>query len=281
MKKKHLLMFVTIIAVLGIFFACTQPGDEGGTTPATYTATYDGNGNTGGTVPTDSNTYEQGANVTVLDNTGSLVRIPAAGTGEAFKEVDGWNTQADGNGTDYVASDTFSMGNADITLYAKWVAFELRDDGPAGGLIFYDKGSYLAGWRYLEAAPLSTEWGSVVLWSDPDASLIGTNTGIGEGQANTTAIVTALSGESGRAAQVCDGLSDVGGYSDWFLPSKDELNEMYVNLKSEAVGGFAANYYWSSSEDGAGDAWIQYFGSGFQYNSSKDFTNYVRAVRAF
>ncbi|MCK4464104.1 MAG: hypothetical protein KAU83_00195 [Bacteroidales bacterium] len=42
MKKKHLLMFVTIIAVLGIFFACTQPGDEGVTTPATYTVTYDG-----------------------------------------------------------------------------------------------------------------------------------------------------------------------------------------------------------------------------------------------
>lgn len=80
----------------------------------TYTVTYDGNGNTGGSVPTDGNTYTQGATVTVLGNTGSLVK-----DGCTFA---GWNTAADGSGTTYQPDDTFTMGAADVTLYARWIA---------------------------------------------------------------------------------------------------------------------------------------------------------------
>ncbi|MFD0670833.1 S-layer homology domain-containing protein, partial [Cohnella sp. GCM10027633] len=78
----------------------------------TYTVTYDGNGSTGGTVPTDSHPYEQHSTVTVLGNTGSLVK-----TGSTFA---GWNTAADGSGTSYVAGATFTMGAANVTLYAQW-----------------------------------------------------------------------------------------------------------------------------------------------------------------
>jgi len=79
-----------------------------------YTVTYNGNGNTGGTAPIDaSSPYVKGATVTVLGQ-GSLVR-----TGYTF---DGWNTAAGGTGTDRAAGDTFSMGTADVTLYAKWNA---------------------------------------------------------------------------------------------------------------------------------------------------------------
>ncbi|MFC5450084.1 OmpL47-type beta-barrel domain-containing protein [Paenibacillus aestuarii] len=78
----------------------------------TYAVTYNGNGNTGGSVPTDPSAYVQGATVTVSDNTGSLVK-----TGYTFS---GWNTAADGRGTDYAANATFSMGSANVTLYAKW-----------------------------------------------------------------------------------------------------------------------------------------------------------------
>jgi hypothetical protein len=73
----------------------------------------------------------------------------------------------------------------------------------------------------------------------------------------------------------------LNGYSDWHLPSKEELNALYVNLKQIGVGGFANNYYWSSTEDGNYYAWIQGFDFGRQVNTSKDNKYFVRAVRAF
>jgi uncharacterized repeat protein (TIGR02543 family) len=78
----------------------------------TYTVTYNGNGNTSGTVPTDSNHYTQGQTVTVLGNSGSLAK-----TGYSFAN---WNTLSDGTGTTYAQGNTFSMGSANVTLYAKW-----------------------------------------------------------------------------------------------------------------------------------------------------------------
>ena len=80
---------------------------------ATYTVTYNGNGSDGGSVPTDSGSYLNEASVSVLTNSGSLTK-----TGYAFS---GWNTQADGLGTDLAASGTFAMGTANVTLYAKWI----------------------------------------------------------------------------------------------------------------------------------------------------------------
>ena len=153
--------------------------------------------------------------------------------------------------------------------------------GPAGGYIFYDKGSYSDGWRYLEAAPPSTEWTDKE-WGSYGTFIGGTETGIGTGQSNTNTIVTWLNShsETDRAAQVCDALI-YGGYSDWFLPSKDELNLMYINLKVFGVGGFADSSYWSSSEGVAYEAWGQDFNDGDQNYALKGFTYRVRAVRAF
>jgi uncharacterized repeat protein (TIGR02543 family) len=76
-----------------------------------YMVTYDGNGNMGGRAPTvSSNVYNTG--FTVSGNTGSLIK-----TGHTFA---GWNTAADGSGVDYAADDTFTIGAANVTLYAKW-----------------------------------------------------------------------------------------------------------------------------------------------------------------
>ncbi|MFC5469010.1 S-layer homology domain-containing protein [Cohnella suwonensis] len=77
-----------------------------------YTVTFDGNGALSGTVPAGSSGFVQNANVTVLDNTGSLAK-----TDHTFA---GWNTAADGSGMDYNAGDTFTMGTNDVTLYAQW-----------------------------------------------------------------------------------------------------------------------------------------------------------------
>jgi hypothetical protein len=84
------------------------------------------------------------------------------------------------------------------------------------------------------------------------------------------------------AAKVCADYSvTVGGvtYGDWYLPSKYELNLLY--LQKNAVGGFAGADYWSSTEGNGGNAWRQYFGDGFQNVNNKVNSNRVRAVRAF
>lgn len=85
----------------------------------TYTVTYNGNGSDGGAVPTDSNNYLQGATVNVFGNSGSLVK-----TGNLFA---GWNTLANGTGTNYLGGATFAMGTSNVTLYAKWSLYTNRD----------------------------------------------------------------------------------------------------------------------------------------------------------
>ncbi|WP_099517036.1 InlB B-repeat-containing protein [Paenibacillus sp. BIHB 4019] len=77
-----------------------------------YRVSYDGNGATEGLVPVDSQTYETGNTVSVVDHIGSLVK-----TGFTFI---GWNTEANGSGTSYVANDTFTISRVNVTLYATW-----------------------------------------------------------------------------------------------------------------------------------------------------------------
>nr|WP_304598782.1 fibronectin type III domain-containing protein [Geobacter sp. FeAm09] len=81
--------------------------------PLTFAVTYNGNGNTGGAVPTDATAYSNGSTVTVLGNTGSLTR-----TGYTFYR---WDTVSGGGGAHYVGGDTFSI-SSDTTLYAQWTA---------------------------------------------------------------------------------------------------------------------------------------------------------------
>jgi len=112
-----------------------------------------------------------------------------------------------------------------------------------------------------------------------------TGTAIGTGLANTNAIVAQNGAGSTYAAGLARGCTD-GGYSDWYLPSKDELNKLYENRV--AIGGFytrgwSGSFYWSSSElaGNPGEAWGQYFANGFQDHDPKDLTECVRAVRSF
>ena len=158
------------------------------------------------------------------------------------------------------------------------LTYTIGDTGPAGGLIFYDKGISSDGWRYLEAAPsdqsTGATWGCAGILTGADGTAVGT------GEQNTLDIETGCT-TAGTATDICANLS-LGGYSDWFLPSKDELNLMYTNLKVAGIGGFAGNYYWSSSESNAPNAWSQDFNNGNQYNYyNKNNTYRVRAVRAF
>ncbi len=93
----------------------------------TYAVTYNGNGSTSGTIPTDiASPYLVGATVTVLGNTGTLAR-----TGYTFA---GWNTAANGSGTSYAAGATFPMGTAAVTLYAQWMATSPGGGGGGGSV---------------------------------------------------------------------------------------------------------------------------------------------------
>lgn len=126
--------------------------------------------------------------------------------------------------------------------------YNLRDIGPAGGYIFYDKGNYSDGWRYLEAAPVSTEW-TEAKWGGYGNVIGAWGSDVGTGQSNTNVIVNWLNShsETGRAAQLCDSLT-FGGYSDWFMPSYDELYLIRDNLKLFGVSEFDDGYYSSSTE---------------------------------
>ena len=172
--------------------------------------------------------------------------------------------------------------------------YSIGDTGPAGGLIFYDKGFYSDGWRYLEAA--SSDIGNSVFgYYRPDKennNPIGTSLAVGSGKYNTERLVkymdmdgTAYSYSSGEdvkeyAARKCFDYS-YGGYDDWFLPSKDELNLLSENLHKKGLGSFDGSYYWSSSEYDAGSAWAQNFSSGSQDLYYRYYGSRVRPIRAF
>jgi len=97
-------------------------------------------------------------------------------------------------------------------------------------------------------------------------------------------LVAAPSDQSGStnwdsAKKLCEDLV-LNGFSDWRLPTKNELSRMYTNLKKKGRGGFGSTWYWSSGEDLAG-AWGHGFGNGGQDSYNKSNASSVRAVRAF
>jgi hypothetical protein len=126
----------------------------------------------------------------------------------------------------------------------------------------------------------TTDQSDGTAWSNIDNTEIGSTAQgieIGTGQANTDAII-GQAGHITSAAKLCRDY-DGGGETDWFLPSKDELNQLYT--QKAVIGGFANEYYWSSSEDDANSVWGKSFTSGMQGKYPKDYDFRVRAVRAF
>ncbi len=152
-----------------------------------------------------------------------------------------------------------------------------------GGVVFYLDGNGGG----LICAINDQDGGSGIQWYNGSYTTTGaTETDIGTGQANTTAIID-NQGAGSYAAKVCDNYT-VGSYSDWFLPSKDELNEMYqnreaINTTAQANSGSAFKFawYWSSSEFDDAQAWVQDLMMGTQLSGSKGSVVMVRAVRAF
>ena len=163
-------------------------------------------------------------------------------------------------------------------------------DSYQGGKVAYifqsgDTG-YVAGQTHGLIAATANQ-SSGIVWAVPanqttdvtgaDGTLIGT------GNQNTIDIVAQNGSDSTFAAGLCSNLVE-GGYDDWYLPSKDELNKLYIN--KTAIGGFLNGYFWSSSESAvnpSSKAWFQEISDGSQWGDhhGKSYTKYVRAVRSF
>ncbi len=164
------------------------------------------------------------------------------------------------------------------------ITYKIGDKGPAGGWVFYDKGSYSDGWRYLECAPYEEEsaiWGKNL--EEDEEPLYISSRDIGDGQENTLAII-ANDSSSDKAADKSAGFSINNNgktYDDWFLPSYDELKLMFTNLKDKGIGNFSNSLYWSSTEYNSPKALACDFETGNKESRYKEIIFSFRPARAF
>lgn len=213
-------------------------------------------------------------------NSNKIIR--GAGIG-AFDTISAYNYDyphlLSSNTTYYVRAYAVTENN--ISAYGNEVSFKtlsVGETGPGGGIVFFNKGNNTNGWQYLEAAPSDQSTGKA--WGCYGTSISGTQKTVGSGENNTALIVAGCS-DTNFPAKICDNLV-LGGQSDWFLPSIDELNLMYNNLQKNGLGNFNTQAaYWSSTEFSANYAWAFSFDYGNAYNLNKSSTTYVRAVRAY
>jgi hypothetical protein len=217
-----------------------------------------------------------------------------------------WDTWVNGGKGGFVCNRqiTWAYDTPPVTCATGGIC-RLGDIGPGGGLVFL-----ISGGRTYEMAPKT--WGANetagIQWCSDATNPVTTGLTVGTGSANTTAMLTNAGlfvACTASAPNVARGYSG-GGFTDWFLPSQDELNAMCNYSRNPttpaapgvACGtlgvpttqdatflsgsfGFAGGTYWSSSQYGASTAWSQNFDSGIQYNGSKRNTRDVRPVRAF
>ena len=190
------------------------------------------------------------------------------------------------NGTAYtftvVANNAVGVSSASAVSNAVTPLASLAKIGDLhqGGIIFYLDGS---GGGLIAA---TTDQSSGAKWCSTNTSTSGADgTAIGTGAQNTIDIEAGCT-TSGTAADICANLT-LGGYSDWFLPSRDEMYLMYENIGGGNalglgdVGGISYYNYWTSSEYSHNAAWLFYSGGGYMNFMYKTQHRYVRAVRAF
>lgn len=155
---------------------------------------------------------------------------------------------------------------ASSRLCALGGACKVGDVGPGGGTVVYDAGEVKWWGRYLEASPITKGRGLPWSLKSAESVYVGENIlrqGIGWGRENTTAIV-AQNGEGKYAAKFVDDYS-ANGKSDWFLPSRDELDVVYNASVTVGAPKVLPMPYWTSSENSAKYAWYQLFQDGTQF----------------
>jgi len=303
-SKKILLAILAVALVLGMSACDTGSGSSSGGNPSgNTTETYESVGDDGTIYKLVINSARAASRaaagdtfvltITKLNGTTSTI------SGSVQNVANGAIILAPKNGgTITVTPSGRNMGlttegtiKDDSGTVISFNVYALGSTGPGGGKVFYydAAGFTVTGYgtcHYLEAAP--DDMPSIINWSADSVSLSGTSTDLGAGRKNTDLIVAAYPDATvvNNAAKACKDYT-VGGKSDWFLPSKDELDKLYNgkdyvgNMKTTAT----TDYYWSSSQgnnDGSSStAWYQFFSDGFQSLEYKINAKYVRAIRAF
>jgi len=223
----------------------------------TYTLTYaaGSGGSINGISPQTVNYGESGSSV-----------VPVPNSGYSFVN---WSDGSTAN----PRTDTSVISNISVT--ANFMITPYIGMSYQGGKIAYIDGTGIHGFIVTTSDLTAAQWG----WTGTE--ITGADgTAIGTGNQNTIDIITAIS-TSGIAARVCNDLI-VDEYSDWYLPSKNELNQLYINRAT--LGGFVTSgyvYYLSSSEFNAANAWGQEFTNGSQGTVAKNTNTKFRAIRSF
>jgi hypothetical protein len=263
----------------------STPGPQGapGIQGATGTAGADGaqgiQGETGAAgLTTSVNVIAQiGGNITL-----TTTDIPEGDNKYYTDALVSANTDVAANTAKVGYTDALVSANTDVAANTAKVGVTTHAIGDSfgGGIVFF---VYDGGQHGLIAATADQSAG--IRWYGGTY----TNTraradGIGAGLKNTAIIIADQGPVDGGAfaATVCNEYSvtvDGVTYGDWYLPSKHELNLLYIERAT--VGGFTTNYYWSSTEIDNGLAWSQNFDFGNQFYYDKDSASSVRAVRAF
>ncbi|MFW5805672.1 MAG: DUF1566 domain-containing protein, partial [Bacteroidales bacterium] len=219
-------------------------------------------GNLSGTNTGDQDLSTLATKTALGDSTAQIrSEIPAPADGSETKVTAGTNVTVTGAGTTaspYVVNATGALAIG---------------DSYQGGIIFWLDAT---GQHGLIAATADQSTG-IQWYNGANTETNAVRDGIGAGMYNTERIIANQSTGS-YAAQLCANYQG-GGYGDWYLPSKNELNLLYV--QRVAVGGFASAHYWSSTEYNTINAWVQDFEYGSMGPNGKDDTNRVRAIRAF
>ncbi len=171
--------------------------------------------------------------------------------------------------------------NSSGTGYGNQISFTtIHNIGEAfgGGVIFYLDGTGLHG---LIAATTDQASDNNIEWGCNGTSTGANGTAIGTGMQNTNLIISICT-TSGIAARLCSDLV-LNGYSDWYLPSKDELTLMVSKASMINMSTTCCHWYWSSSEVDASAAWmvISFSGGGSQQSIKTASASWVRAIRSF
>jgi len=198
------------------------------TTQPTYTVTYNGNLSTGGSALIDTTNYTTGQTITVFDQ-GTLVRA-----GYTFN---GWNTASNGSGTSYTATQTFSMGSANVTLYAQWTALPTytvtyNDNTSSSGSVPTDPASYYTG----QTVPVLSNSGNL---KKTGYSFGGWNTAA-NGSGTTYAVGETFSMGSGNTTLYAYWKQNYTQDKKDYNPSATQTGETVTVFTSEA--DFAATY---------------------------------------
>jgi len=241
----------------------TAPSSNGGSAITSYTATSSPGGITG--------TLNQAGSGSII------VSGLTSGTAYTFTVT---ATNAIGTSLASAVSNSVEIPQPQLgDFYGGGVVFHLFVEGEIG---------YVAGETHGLIAAVEDQ--TNIRWYNGQNITTGaTGTAVGTGATNTDAIINTYAGSS--QTSYAAGLArdyNGGGYTDWFLPSKDELNKMWlmrtdINTTASANGGsnIIQAYRWSSSEVADNRAWRQLFTTGAPAIYYKNATYYVRAVRAF